>query len=192
QNYRPNKADWLDGAWKDFKPAELEGPRRGQTGVAIDKLTELGTRMTQVPADFNVHKTVKRFLDNRLAAIESGQGIDWATAEALAFGTLVDEGHPVRLSGQDCERGTFSQRHSVLNDQKVDNKSYTPLNNLSPDQARYEVINSMLSEEAVLGFEYGYSLAEPKALTLWEAQFGDYVNGAQVAIDQFISSGERK
>jgi 2-oxoglutarate dehydrogenase E1 component len=193
QDYRPNKADWLDGQWKSFKPALDEGPRRGETGVELDKLVAIGTQLTKVPADFNVHRTVKRFLDNRLAAIESGEGIDWATAEALAFGTLVTEGHPVRLSGQDCERGTFSQRHSVLNDQQVDNKTYTPLNNLDPEnQARYEVINSMLSEEAVLGFEYGYSLAEPKALTLWEAQFGDFVNGAQVVIDQFISSGERK
>ena len=192
QDYRPNKADWLDGAWKDFKPAELEGPRRGQTGVAIDRLAQIGTALTRIPEGFNVHKTVKRFMDNRLAAIESGEGIDWATAEALAFGTLVTDGHPVRLSGQDVERGTFSQRHSVLNDQQVDNKTYTPLNNLDPEQARYEVINSMLSEEAVLGFEYGYSLAEPKALTIWEAQFGDFVNGAQVVIDQFISSGERK
>ncbi|MBE0578663.1 2-oxoglutarate dehydrogenase E1 component [Devosia sp.] len=192
QDYRPNKADWLDGAWKDFKPAEQEGPRRGETGVEIERLAKIGTALTRIPEDFNVHKTVKRFMDNRLAAIESGEGIDWATAEALAFGTLVTDGHPVRLSGQDVERGTFSQRHSVLNDQQVDNKTYTPLNNLDPEQSRYEVINSMLSEEAVLGFEYGYSLAEPKALTIWEAQFGDFVNGAQVVIDQFISSGERK
>ncbi|MFP9138490.1 2-oxoglutarate dehydrogenase E1 component [Devosia sp. XGJD_8] len=192
QDYRPNKADWLDGAWKDFKPADQEGPRRGDTGVEIEQLAKIGTALTRIPEGFNVHKTVKRFMDNRLAAIESGEGIDWATAEALAFGTLVTDGHPVRLSGQDVERGTFSQRHSVLNDQLVDNKSYTPLNNLAEDQSRYEVINSMLSEEAVLGFEYGYSLAEPKALTIWEAQFGDFVNGAQVVIDQFISSGERK
>ncbi len=192
QDYRPNKADWLDGAWKDFKPADQEGPRRGQTGVELDRLSRIGTALTRIPEGFNVHKTVKRFMDNRLAAIESGEGVDWATAEALAFGTLVTDGHPVRLSGQDVERGTFSQRHSVLNDQQVDNKSYTPLNNLDPEQSRYEVINSMLSEEAVLGFEYGYSLAEPRALTIWEAQFGDFVNGAQVVIDQFISSGERK
>jgi 2-oxoglutarate dehydrogenase E1 component len=191
QDYRPNKADWLDGAWKDLRPAEQEGPRRGDTGVAVDNLARIGAEMCKVPASFNVHRTVKRFLDNRLAAIESGEGIDWATAEALAFGTLVTEGHPVRLSGQDVERGTFSQRHSVLNDQQTD-ETYTPLNNLGEGQSRYEVINSMLSEEAVLGFEYGYSLAEPRALTIWEAQFGDFVNGAQVVIDQFISSGERK
>ena len=158
---------------------------------ALDELVKIGTRLTTVPAGFNVHKTVKRFMDNRLAAIESGEGIDWATGEALAFGTLLDEGHPVRLSGQDSERGTFTQRHSVLNDQETD-ETYTPLNNIAPDQQRYEVINSMLSEEAVLGFEYGYSLAEPKTLTLWEAQFGDFANGAQVVIDQFICSGERK
>ena len=124
-------------------------------------------------------------------AIETGEGIDWATAEALAFCSLLLEGHPVRLSGQDFERGTFSQRHSVLIDQENEDR-YTPFNELREDQARYEVINSMLSEEAVLGFEYGYSLAEPNALTLWEAQFGDFANGAQVVFDQFVSSGERK
>ncbi|WDR04467.1 2-oxoglutarate dehydrogenase E1 component [Devosia rhodophyticola] len=191
QDYRPNKADWLDGQWKDFKPAEQEGPRRGASGVPVDRLSEVGALLTKVPAEFHVHKTVKRFLDHRLSAIQAGENIDWATAEALAFGTLVTEGHPVRLSGQDVERGTFSQRHSVLNDQENDS-TYTPLNKLAEDQARFEVINSMLSEEAVLGFEYGYSLAEPRALTIWEAQFGDFVNGAQVVIDQFISSGERK
>jgi 2-oxoglutarate dehydrogenase E1 component len=138
-----------------------------------------------------VHKTIGRFLENRRAAIESGEGLDWATAESLAFGSILLEGSPVRLSGQDSEGGTFSQRHSVLYDQR-DETRYIPLNNLSPAQANYEVINSMLSEEAVLGFEYGYSLAEPRALTLWEAQFGDFANGAQVVFDQFISSGERK
>jgi 2-oxoglutarate dehydrogenase E1 component len=191
QDFRPNKTDWLDGQWKDFKKADADGPRRGDTGVALDRLVEIGTRLTKVPAGFNVHKTVKRFLDSRLAAIESGEGIDWATGESLAFGTLLAEGSPVRLSGQDSERGTFTQRHSVLNDQET-GETFTPLNNLGPDQERYEVINSMLSEEAVLGFEYGYSLAEPSTLTLWEAQFGDFANGAQVIVDQFISSGERK
>ncbi|MEO8883687.1 MAG: 2-oxoglutarate dehydrogenase E1 component, partial [Devosia sp.] len=188
QDYRPNKADWLDGHWKDIKRAEVDGPRRGESGVAVGKLVEIGTKLTAVPEGFHVHKTVKRFLDNRLAAIESGEGVDWATAEALAFGTLLDEGNPVRLSGQDVERGTFSQRHSVIYDQ-VTEDAYTPLNHVSDGQERYEVVNSMLSEEAVLGFEYGYSLAEPKALTLWEGQFGDFANGAQVIIDQFISSG---
>jgi 2-oxoglutarate dehydrogenase E1 component len=192
QDFRPNKTDWLDGVWKDLKRADIEGPRRGETGFNMAELAGIGQKLTYVPAGFNVHKTVKRFMDNRLAAIESGEGIDWATGEALAFATLLKEGHPVRLSGQDVERGTFSQRHTVLNDQEKDNETYTPLNNVAEDQARYEVINSMLSEEAVLGFEYGYSLAEPNTLTLWEAQFGDFANGAQVVVDQFISSGERK
>ncbi len=192
QDFRPNKTDWLDGVWKELKRADVEGPRRGETGMPVADLVKMGERLTTVPAGFNVHKTVKRFMDNRLAAIESGEGIDWATGEALAFGSLLTEGHPVRLSGQDVERGTFSQRHSVLNDQEKDNETYTPLNNVSDTQERYEVINSMLSEEAVLGFEYGYSLAEPNTLTLWEAQFGDFANGAQVVVDQFISSGERK
>ncbi len=191
QNFKPNKTDWLDGQWKDMKRADVDGPRRGDTGVAIETLTAIGTRISRTPEDFHIHKTVKRFMDNRLASIESGEGLDWATGEALAFGTLLTEGHPVRLSGQDSERGTFTQRHSVLYDQENDG-AYTPLNNIAPDQQRYEVINSMLSEEAVLGFEYGYSLAEPSTLTLWEAQFGDFANGAQVVVDQFISSGERK
>jgi 2-oxoglutarate dehydrogenase E1 component len=192
QSYKPNKADWLDGRWAGLRPAkEVEDARRGQTGVDFDRLREIGLRLNEVPADFNLHRTIRRFLDNRRKAVESGEGIDWALGEALALGSLVDEGHRVRLSGQDSERGTFSQRHSVLIDQDTEAR-YVPLNNIRDGQARYEVINSMLSEEAVLGFEYGYSLAEPNALTLWEAQFGDFANGAQVVFDQFISSGERK
>ena len=148
-------------------------------------------KITEVPEGFHLHKTIQRFLDNRRQAIESGQGIDWATGEALAMCTLLLEGHPVRLSGQDTERGTFSQRHSVLFDQENEDR-HTPFNHLAEKQARFEVLNSMLSEEAVLGFDYGYSTAEPNALTLWEAQFGDFANGAQVVFDQFISSGERK
>jgi 2-oxoglutarate dehydrogenase E1 component len=190
--YRANKADWLDGRWSGFKAAsDADDPRRGKTGVAIAELKEIGQRITTVPPDFHLHKTLNRFFDNRRKSIEAGAGIDWATAEALAFCSLLREGHRVRLSGQDSERGTFSQRHSVLVDQKTEQR-YTPFNNLGEQQARFEVINSMLSEEAVLGFEYGYSLAEPNALTLWEAQFGDFANGAQVVFDQFISSGERK
>jgi 2-oxoglutarate dehydrogenase E1 component len=193
QTYKPNKADWLDGRWAHLKAAKSadDDPRRGKTGVAVEDLRALGEKITRVPEGFQAHKTIKRFLDNRRKAIETGEGIDWATGEALAFCTLLTEGHPVRLSGQDVERGTFSQRHSVLIDQESEER-YLPFNNLSDDQCRYEVINSMLSEEAVLGFEYGYSLAEPNALTLWEAQFGDFANGAQVVFDQFISSGERK
>ena len=190
--YRPNKADWLDGVWSKVKVAETgDGPRRGITGVAVGELKEIGERITEVPADFAVHKTIGRFLASRRKSVETGDGVDWATAEALAFATLLKEGHPVRLSGQDSERGTFSQRHSVLYDQDTEDR-FIPLNHLSHHQARFEVINSMLSEEAVLGFEYGYTLAEPNALTIWEAQFGDFVNGAQVVIDQFVSSGERK
>ncbi len=192
QGYRPNKADWLDGRWSGLKAArDADDPRRGNTGVDVAELRELGSKITQVPQGFHIHRTIQRFLDQRAKAIESGEGIDWATAEALAFGTLLEEGTPVRLSGQDSERGTFSQRHSVLFDQETEER-YTPLNHLGGEQARFEVLNSMLSEEAVLGFEYGYSTAEPNALTLWEAQFGDFANGAQVVFDQFISSGERK
>jgi 2-oxoglutarate dehydrogenase E1 component len=192
QNYRPNKADWLDGRWSGMKAIkELDDPRRGHTGVEIDTLKEIGRKITAVPEGFNAHKTLTRFLDNRRMSIEQNTGIDWSTGEALAFCSLLLDGHPVRLSGQDSERGTFSQRHSVLHDQETDER-YTPFNSVRDGQARYEVINSMLSEEAVLGFEYGFTLAEPNALTLWEAQFGVFVNGAQVIIDQFITSGERK
>jgi 2-oxoglutarate dehydrogenase E1 component len=191
-SYKPNKADWMDGKWSGLKIAgEDEEPRRGVTGVDVAKLREIGAKITSTPDGFRIHRTVQRFLDARAKAISSGEGIDWATSEALAFCTLMDEGHNIRLSGQDSERGTFSQRHSVLFDQE-DESRYTPFNHLGEKQGRYEVINSLLSEEAVLGFEYGYTLAEPNTLTLWEAQFGDFANGAQVVFDQFISSGERK
>ncbi|MEJ0011106.1 MAG: 2-oxoglutarate dehydrogenase E1 component [Bauldia sp.] len=191
-NYRPNKADWLDGAWAGLKSAEAgDAPRRGATGLTIDELKSIGKTLTEVPEGFALHRTVGRVLDGRRKAIDTGAGLDWATAESLAFASLIKEGHPIRLSGQDVERGTFSQRHSVLFDQDIEER-YIPLNAFASGAARFEVINSMLSEEAVLGFEYGYSLAEPNALTLWEAQFGDFANGAQVVIDQFISSGEKK
>jgi 2-oxoglutarate dehydrogenase E1 component len=193
QGYKANKADWLDGRWAGLKAAQdmIDDDRRGLTGVDLDKIKQIAARITATPSGFSVHKTIQRFLDNRRQAVDTGEGLDWATGEALAFGSLLDEGYPVRLSGQDCERGTFSQRHSVLIDQQTEAR-YIPLNHIRDGQGRFEVINSMLSEEAVLGFEYGYSLAEPKALTLWEAQFGDFANGAQVVFDQFISSGERK
>ncbi len=191
-SYRANKADWLDGVWSGLKVAESgDAPRRGVTGLPLETLRNVGGRLSDVPADLKVHRTIRRFLDNRKKAIETGRDIDWSTGEALAFGTLLAGGHPVRLSGQDVERGTFSQRHSVLFDQESEDR-FIPLNHVGDGQARFEVINSMLSEMAVLGFEYGYSLAEPNALTLWEAQFGDFANGAQVVIDQFISSGEKK
>ena len=192
QGYKANSADWLDGRWADIKAArDADDPRRGHTGVALATLKEIGAKITVIPQGFHLHRTLQRFLDNRRKAVEIGEGIDWSTAEALAFCSLLLEGRPVRLSGQDTERGTFSQRHSVLIDQENEDR-YIPFNHLGERQARFEVINSMLSEEAVLGFEYGYSLAEPNALTLWEAQFGDFANGAQVVFDQFVSSGERK
>jgi len=190
KSYHVNKADWLDGVWSGFTlPGDDD--RRGKTEVDRDRLAEIGRRITELPADFEMHKTVARVIEARRRAIDSGEGIDWALAEHLAFGALLDEGFHVRLSGQDSCRGTFSQRHSHFIDQRTEAR-YTPLNNIRDGQAHYEVIDSLLSEEAVLGFEYGYTLAEPKTLTLWEAQFGDFVNGAQVVIDQFIASGERK
>ena len=190
RDYHPNKADWLDGRWShlDRNKGQYD---RGATAVEPDLLKKVGTALTTLPEGFNPHKTITRLFEAKKAMIDSGEGIDWATAEALAFGTLLQEGYPVRLSGQDCTRGTFSQRHSAIIDQMTEDRYY-PLNNISEGQPQYEVIDSMLSEYAVLGYEYGYSLAEPNALVLWEAQFGDFANGAQIMIDQFISSGERK
>ena len=192
-SYKSNKADWLDGRWAGLQGRRDVGrsaPRQHRRRAS--RRSRISARkITTAPQGFHLHRTIQRFLESRRKAIETGEGIDWSTAEALAFCSLLLEGHRVRLSGQDSERGTFSQRHSVLIDQENENR-YTPFNYIRPDQARYEVVNSMLSEEAVLGFEYGYSLAEPNALTMWEAQFGDFANGAQVIFDQFISSGERK
>jgi len=190
EGYKPNKADWLDGRWSGLSRAG-EDSTRDNTGVAVETLKDIGRRLTVVPKDFNAHKTIAKLVERRREMIETGEGIDWAMAEHLAFGSLLMEGRRVRLSGQDVERGTFSQRHAVLIDQETDRR-YAPLKHLAPNQAEFEVVNSMLSEEAVLGFEYGYSLAEPNALTCWEAQFGDFANGAQVIFDQFLSSGERK
>jgi 2-oxoglutarate dehydrogenase E1 component len=190
KSHRPNHADWLDGRWTGFERAP-EGDRRGETAVDIEKLKDVGRAISTVPADFHIHRTIARQLQAKAKMFETGEGIDWATGEALAFGTLLDEGYQVRLSGQDSSRGTFSQRHSVLIDQENEAR-YTPLNHIRDGQAEFEVVDSLLSEEAVVGFEYGYSSAEPKALVLWEAQFGDFANGAQVAIDQFIASGEMK
>jgi len=188
--FKPNKADWLEGRWEGLERARGEA-RRGDTSVPVDLLRKIGMKLTDVPEGFNLHRTIQRQLATKRQVIEKGEGIDWATAEALAFGALLVEGFPVRLSGQDSARGTFSQRHSQFIDQE-DEHVYTPLNSLDPKQEHFEVINSALSEAAVLGFEYGYSLAEPRALVMWEAQFGDFSNGAQVIIDQFISSGETK
>ncbi|WP_293900753.1 2-oxoglutarate dehydrogenase E1 component [Phenylobacterium sp.] len=187
--YHANKADWLDGKWSGLKLPT--GDERHATGVPKQKLLDLGRKMTTVPERITMHKTVERVIAGRREAIEKGEGLDWSTGEHLAFASLLDQGYPVRLSGQDSVRGTFVQRHSGFVDQTTE-EVYFPLRNLGPGQAHFEVLDSALSEEAVLGFEYGFSLTDPDTLTLWEAQFGDFANGAQVVIDQFISSGERK
>ncbi len=189
KDYKP-KIEWFEGTWSRYKP-ERGKDKRGITGSDINVLKKISEKINTISEDKNVHKTIHKIFDARKKVVSLGQGIDWATAEALAFGTLLEEGYPVRLVGQDSGRGTFSQRHSVLRNQ-LDNSRYIPLNNISKDQKKFEIVDSFLSELAVLGFEYGYSLVEPNTLTLWEAQFGDFANGAQVIIDQFISSGERK
>ncbi|MGH1367689.1 MAG: 2-oxoglutarate dehydrogenase E1 component [Maritimibacter sp.] len=190
KDFKPNKADWLDGRWSHLD-REGEEYQRGQTAISEASMAEVGAALSRPPENFALHKTVSRLLETKGKMFESGTGFDWATAEALAFGSLLTEGYPVRLSGQDSTRGTFSQRHSGLINQDTEERYY-PLNNIKAGQGRYEVIDSMLSEYAVLGFEYGYTLAEPNALTLWEAQFGDFANGAQIMFDQFVSSGESK
>lgn len=190
KSFKPNKADWLDGRWSGFE-REREEYQAGETAIKPETMAEIGAALSRAPDNFDLHKTVGRLLDNKAKMFADGKGFDWATAEALAFGSLVTEGTPVRLSGQDCTRGTFSHRHSGLVDQTTEERYY-PLNHIRAGQSRYEVIDSMLSEYAVLGFEYGYSLSEPNALTLWEAQFGDFANGAQIMFDQFINSGESK
>ncbi|MGH6908704.1 MAG: 2-oxoglutarate dehydrogenase E1 component [Phenylobacterium sp.] len=187
--YHADKADWLDGKWSGLRLPGAE--ESGVTGVSKQKLLDLGRKLTTLPERLTVHKTVDRVIANRREAIEKGEGLDWATGEQLAFATLLDQGYPVRLSGQDSVRGTFVQRHSGIIDQSTE-EVYFPLRNLGPNQAHFEALDSALSEEAVLGFEYGFSLTDPNTLTMWEGQFGDFVNGAQVVIDQFISSGERK
>ncbi len=188
--YNADKADWLDGKWSGLGLPEGD-ERRGETAVPLAKLRDIGIKLTTIPQSVNAHRTLQRVYDARRESVEHGAGLDWATAESLAFGSLLDEGFPIRLSGQDSVRGTFSQRHSAIVDQKTEER-YFPLNNLRAGQALYEGIDSSLSEEAVLGFEYGYAVADPNTLVCWEAQFGDFANGAQVIIDQFIAAGERK
>lgn len=190
KTFSPNTADWLEGSWSGFNRPEGEHPD-GDTGVPLRKLKQVGEALSRVPEGLNVNRKVVRMLENRQKMIESGEKLDWATGELLAYGTLMTEGYPVRLSGQDCVRGTFSHRHSELVDQDNENR-YMILNHMGGEHALYEVYNSNLSEFAVLGFEYGYSVADPSGLTIWEAQFGDFANGAQVIIDQFIASGEIK
>ncbi|MEY8830202.1 2-oxoglutarate dehydrogenase E1 component [Sedimentitalea sp. XS_ASV28] len=190
KDFKPNKADWLDGRWSHIDKHGEEYVR-GETAITPETLKEVGDALTRVPDGFPLHRTVSRLLESKKEMFATGKGIDWATGEALAYGSLLTEGYPVRLAGQDATRGTFSQRHSGLINQETEER-YFPLNNIRAGQSQYEVIDSMLSEYAVLGFEYGYSLAEPNALVLWEAQFGDFANGAQIMFDQFISSGESK
>ena len=189
-SYKPNKADWLEGAWSGMETASGDD-RRGETAVPLEKLREIGLKLCETPEGMDVNRKLVRQLEDRKKRLEAGENLDWATGEALAFGTLLTEGYPVRLSGQDSGRGTFSQRHAVVIDQTTEER-YIPLAHLSENQAQFEVIDSPLAEMSVLGFEYGYTLSEPRALVLWEAQFGDFANGAQVVIDQFISSGEIK
>ncbi|WP_083096114.1 2-oxoglutarate dehydrogenase E1 component [Pseudophaeobacter leonis] len=191
KDYKPNKADWLDGRWSHLDRQKENKYQRGKTAIEPETMAEIGKSLASVPEGFPMHRTVGRVLETRGKMFESGAGFDWATGEALAFGSLLTEGFPVRLSGQDATRGTFSQRHSGIINQNTEER-YFPLNNIRAGQSHFDVIDSALSEYAVLGFEYGYSLAEPNALTLWEAQFGDFANGAQIMFDQFISSGESK
>ena len=189
KNYKSD-LKWFDGAWSRFKPG-LGKDKKGASGVDKKLITDIGRKITKVPLNFTIHKTLKKIFDARLKTIQEGKAIDWSTAESLAFGTLLAEGFSVRLSGQDSGRGTFSQRHAVLRNQDS-HERYIPLNNISTGQKNFEIIDSLLSEFAVLGFEFGYSISEPETLVLWEAQFGDFANGAQIIIDQFISSGESK
>ncbi len=189
KNYKP-KIEWFEGTWSRYKPARGKD-KRGVTGYDVTKLKNISEKINTIPQEINIHKTIAKVLENRKLNVNNEEKIDWSTAEALAFGSLLEEGYPVRLVGQDSGRGTFSQRHSVLRNQ-IDNSRYVPLNRISKDQKNFEIVDSFLSELAVLGFEYGYSLVEPNTLTIWEAQFGDFANGAQVVIDQFIASGERK
>ncbi|WP_375291110.1 2-oxoglutarate dehydrogenase E1 component, partial [Qipengyuania sp.] len=191
KSYRPNEADWFGGRWAGLnKPADPENARRSvESGIGDKLLASLGRTLTTVPDDLTVHKTLNRVIDAKREMFEKGEGFDWATAEALAFGSLVTEGYGVRLSGQDSGRGTFSQRHAVWVDQ-TDERKYIPLATLP--HGKFEVYDSPLSEYGVLGFEYGFAMADPKSLVMWEAQFGDFANGAQIMIDQFIASGEVK
>merc|ERR1712144_35590 len=194
KDYQPTYKEWTTSAWNGFKsPKELatEVLPHNPTGVPTSTLEHIGTTIGTAPEDFNVHRNLKRILANRVKTVNEGTNIDWSTAEALAFGSLVQEGHHVRVSGQDVERGTFSQRHAVFHDQETE-KTYTPLQHISKDQGKFVISNSSLSEFGCLGFEYGYSLSSPNALVMWEAQFGDFANNAQCIIDQFVASGEVK
>ncbi len=190
KNYKPNKVDWLEGTWTGLSTATFDA-RRGKTSVKEKTLINIAKKIHEIPKDFNVHRRIKKIYGDRLTSVINGKGIDWATSESLALATLLDEGYGVRISGQDVGRGTFSHRHGVLYDQENENR-FVPLRHFQNKQGYFEIIDSFLSEFGVLGFEYGYSQVDPKTLVIWEAQFGDFANGAQIMIDQFISSGERK
>ncbi|MBD1147437.1 2-oxoglutarate dehydrogenase E1 component [Pelagibacterales bacterium SAG-MED31] len=190
KSYKPNKVDWLDGTWTGIKIASIDA-RRGKTSSTEDDIRILAKEIHAIPDDFTPHKRIQKIYNEREESIMKGKNIDWATAEALAFATLLKDGYGVRLSGQDVGRGTFSHRHAVLYDQENE-KRFVPLRHFRKDQALFEIVDSFLSEFGVLGFEYGYSQADPKTLVIWEAQFGDFSNGAQTIIDQFITTGERK
>ncbi len=192
KSYKPNKADWLEGEWEGLTVAPSKDEiRRGETHLSSSKFEEVAAALVQKPSNFNLNRKVSKRVDVISKAYESGEGIDWASGEAMAFGSLLLESTPIRLSGEDCQRGTFSQRHSVWIDQDTENE-YVPLNNIRTGQAKFQVLDSPLSEFGLLGFEYGYAMEQPQSLVLWEAQFGDFANGAQVIIDQFIASGETK
>jgi 2-oxoglutarate dehydrogenase E1 component len=192
KDYKPKASDWLSSYWKGFMSPD-QMARIRNTGVPMDFLKEVGTAITQLPDSFSPHRQIKKVYDQRRQMIEKGEGIDWGFAEALAFGTLISEGNHVRVSGQDVERGTFSHRHAVLHDQKTGDR-YTPLAHVFDGQkpGQFTICNSSLAEFGVLGYELGYSMENPNSLVIWEAQFGDFANGAQVVFDQFISSGEAK
>jgi len=190
KSYKPNKADWLDGTWTGIKIASIDA-RRGKTSSSEDELKIIAKEIHSIPENFKTHKRIQKIYNDRYQSIIEGKNIDWATAESLAFATLLKDGYGVRLSGQDVGRGTFSHRHAVLYDQENE-KRFVPLRHFRKDQALFEIVDSFLSEFGVLGFEYGYSQADPKTLVIWEAQFGDFANGAQTVIDQFITTGERK
>lgn len=191
KNYKQVKAEWLEGKWNNFEQYKKHHDKQATTGVDLKKLKDIGNQLTKVPEGFVLNSKIQRLLETKKEMFAKGKNFDWGTAEALAFGSLLTESYPIRMTGQDCKRGTFSHRHAVLFDQKNENE-YIPLNHLSSGQAKLDIYNSNLSEFAVLGFEYGYSTVDPKHLTIWEAQFGDFANGAQIIIDQFISSAEFK
>jgi 2-oxoglutarate dehydrogenase E1 component len=191
-DFKPEKADMLEGKWTGIKQSLDESSKsKGDTAVPMKLLKEVGTKLTTLPDNIKVHPGVKKVYDNRAKMVETGEGADWAFGEALAFGTLLTEGKPIRFTGQDVVRGTFSHRHAGVWDQNTE-EIYFSMNNISKTQVKAEVANSPLSEYAVLGYEYGYSQAEPNTLVVWEAQFGDFVNGAQIIIDQYITSAEVK